>query len=52
MTIIRHNHPHESIHVGCSDLRSHLRSDGLTIYQLVDEKQKNEIPRDSGGVNV
>ena len=52
MTIVGHDHPYESVHVGCDNLRSRLRSDGLSIYQLVEEKHKNEIFRDDSGVDV
>jgi len=52
MTIIRRDHPRERIHVCCNNLRLCLWSDGLTIHQLVQEKQKSEIPRDGSGVNV
>lgn len=52
MAIVRHDHPYESIHIGCDDLCFRLGSDGLVIYQLVDEMQRNEIPRDDGGVDI
>ena len=52
MTIGGHNYPHESVHVRRNNLCSGLRSDGLTIHKLVQEKQQNEISCDGGGVNV
>lgn len=52
IAIIRHDYPYESIHVGCDNFCFRLWSDGLAIYQLVEEKHKNEIPRDDGGMDV